>query len=99
MEKNGKDFVPDENEEWYSFENKWGVSLGMSGETLVEFWDAYKDNQKSKKAFIESIEKLPPDSADQIIMKKIYDDFGMGMDDVYEDEEYLKKLSMKEGSY
>ena len=93
MEKNGKDFVPDENEEWYSFENKWGDSLGMSGESLVEFWDAYQENQKAKKAFVRSIKKLAPGSADQIIIKKTYDSFEMEMDDVYEDEKYTKKLS------
>ena len=94
IKNNGKDFVPDENEKWYSFKNVQGVSVGMSGEELVEFWDAYQENQKSKKAFIEKIKTLPPGSADQIIIKKTYDDFGMGMDDVYEDEEYTKRLSV-----
>jgi hypothetical protein len=89
IEKNGKDFTPDENVEQYLYKDKWG----MSGENLIEFWTAYQENQKTKKAFIKKLKKLEHGSAEQLTLTKTYNSFGMEMDDFYEDEVYTVKLS------
>lgn len=93
IEKNGKDFTPDENVEQYLYKDKWGSTFSMSGEDLVEFWAAYLENQKTKKAFIKKLKKLERGSAEQLTLTKTYDSFGMEMDDFYEDEVYTVKLS------
>ena len=92
IEKNGKDFVPDENEEWYPYVNKYGVTYGVSGEDLVEYWASYQENQEVKKEFIRELKMLEPGVADKLIMKKTYDSFGNEMDDLYEDETYTVKI-------
>lgn len=93
IEKNGKEFVPDEEEEWYRFDSQEVDSYGMSGEKLVEFWDAYQENKKNKQAFIMKLKEIEQGKADQLILTKTYDSLGMGMDDDYEDEIYTVKLS------
>ena len=90
---NGEEFIPDENEEWYLYEDRGGHKLGISGEDLVEYWNAFQKNQKVKNAFIKKIKGLDEVMADRIIIKKTYDSFGMPMDDLYEDEIYTVKLN------
>lgn len=91
IKENGKDFVPNENEEFYVYENDpcdLEHPYGMTGEKLVKYWDCYQENQKEKQAFIKKIKKIEKGKADRLVMEKIYESFGAPMDDFYEDEIY-----------
>ena len=92
IKRNGNKFVPDKKET-YVYEEKQEFTLGMTGDDLLDYWDSYTENQKRKRAFVDKIKKLDSSSVDQIILKKTYDDFGAGMDDIYENEIYTVKLS------
>lgn len=92
IEKNGKDFIPNENEEWYAYTDHRVEGVGMTGKDLVKFWNAYQENQTKKQAFIKKLKDIKQGEADQLVMKKIYDSFGEPMDDFYENKIYTVKI-------